>query len=1664
MATNNKTLNSHSQPVSQASIALDVNTPLSFRDWYNSHTGLISGQEYSQYNVYLTEWYQAKQAENQNSTSQLRLAYLSLLRQLQIFSTTAEVEQWYTQINFEDDREILIAIPYFARKLKDIALYYLQLREEVKKSKIRYNHIGTNKGIIQHLQELLLTNFTKKQTNSVTLPASLWVNIPELSSVKDTLTITVEELYDDHHYGDQSATLPASAYYDFNNITLKNFFETKNINLSSTEWIYKQGNTNISILDIVNNIEFASDIYTKYIGEEKYIDLLTQTNTPLVSTLTDFYSVFINEGINYFFWPYGPYKPDVSTITRYNSVALTAAKIENLGTSNTDIANADTIFTKTAEGIEGAWLRFKQFDEYDTVIETYLEGNKKTVFKFPYPGYGLSAENTNWTGPGLKYNSEFYYLDKDIKKTIEQEYWNFDISLSGADSIKIADTTLATQGAYASEKYDLADKIRLRKNAPTYTDSAAYGDIEEAWLYKMTKTDIPLTVGDNLIFWPYQRITNEASLPTYFPTDVTSICEPIALSGLSVPFATSSDSISSADIIYKLKNYTDNESQAVECAWLSGSSYANENYNGISQTGLNIIFTAGTITRFVWEGDNNTDINTVFKSIQHQPDCTFSTTASSYQDHTLCTCRSVLFTPFGHPGSKYTDNNSLADYIVEVTNNEVFDLDNWKDKNGTTYQTSSAFAYFKTNKKIGWGDGRWYSGSSVTNNTFKLQKGRAYIYNRTTDPKTQTPREFPFLVVRYPYNNNKNIWITATKTFDNTWVSLNTPSNMQLLPGDILLYKKIDKTSYSSLSSDTTNVTQSTAINYNSIWSNFDFLTVGENQLGVSQTVTVSYPNPYYPMGALDDPNLTEQYKQYPRVSFGNVVYADWELTDPYDSQSYIFNSTSFTFNPLVTGLYTVSVTALTAAQVVPNGTYAPGTTGFYIFTDIPAITATNYNIQTTTVVTSTYQRNVPGFVINTPLYGWNYNYGLPSKNSNGAKPYWAQGNTTYKDIISWGASFRLVDDYNVVTQPFFSEIVLETGNYIEYDRKYQKSITWYQPINYKIQVNENIWSAIEINTSAISNLEPLLYNLTNQVTLIPTENISPMQLRNVVQNEPVEVYYKAAGSFVWNISAIPEIDNEVFRSSILSRIVDPLRPWNNLTNRFNPSYAVYPAFDSLYSKNDKGGYFTPNHLGLSVYLNKDYTVSLSLSSSALSGIFENPDIHVGGRGFTKQDQPTPFTNIIDNNIWLKEPVVSGSIAGTIKKNVTKKYQKFLPYQSTYDTNPNIQTGIILPMSRQTPWGGNNDSEWTDTANKPQNFSGVVNTSAWSATQELKQLQNKQLDTWTTDIFGNQYGLYKNIANVAPYERRNVQGELWVRKNSQSVQSAQDALSAVFDSYTGLNLLNDLTGSGITKVDVFFDTLYIETTGVVLLEDLDYDYDTDTISSFIDNTRTLSLAVPIIPTLSRELTAGTAPLTGYNYGKVGDTWFFPQEKSVVISTCYISNSAIYPELYKLDINTKQFSKIFPVKNEDIISTTSLFANALSIERPVLTYSNTTNEFLYSVVVNNDHLVELVIKNLPQSNLITATTYIPTTQLNTTPSITHTLDLTATTLVTFTYQITATNNPTSYTIADSSFTWITVTDSGLFTGTPIISGTYNVPFTVSNSYGPIYYTLNITVSS
>lgn len=1678
-------LRRYARPRRTAAESSDEDTPLSFRNWSQSFQGIIPGQEYSLYNQYLTDWFFTK-SQNKNTTkTDIKLSYLKLLRQLQPFFQQEEIEQWYNGININNDKEVLLAIPFFAKKLKDVALYYFELRENVLKSKTQYNLIGSNLAIDLQIKEFLLNNYTQRSNTNITIPSQIWRKVPALSSIKDTLNIEIEELYDFHNYLDHSTTAPASSYYNFERDDFKNYFNLLNLPLTAANWIYSTGVFNVSgneITEIIDSINVAEEIINKYLGSNKSI-----ITTQGLSSKSFFYDIPISLGNNFFYWPSGVYKSNIEKLPRFVAQPLSSVGLETLATAGSSIEFADTIFVKTKNSTQGAWLRLNEFDITNPVMQAVFEGSSVNRFKYPFPGYGLSANDIPWTGFSLSSDPTFAYLEQSLKQEIENSYWSTAITLTSFNSLPINSTALIYSKAHAADYREFADRIRVWDQTPAYFNSVYSGPVQEAWLYKMTQTNISIASGtDSTILWPFFKIDPEQDYPTV-PETIYNHCIPTPLSSIQFEYATASSNISGADIIYKIQNYKNTATEATECAWLSGKNiyYPETRITAVLQPSLKGVFESGKYSKFLWQGENNTDCNSVFKPNKHQEDCKYFLNKNiTYKEPEFCTCKQVMFTPFGHPGNNFFDNNALCDFIIEDTfESNNIDFGNWRDSEGKSLLESNNFAWFKTNNKIGWELGEWITGTGQKG--LLLKQGRSYLYYRQNyrdiDPEV---RVMPEYVVRHNYKNfnvEKDItnfkWIQGKKTADGFWFSTDNEANFTVYSGDLLLYSHQPLTTFTIAKSALT--TQIISENRGSLWTNFDYLTINEDNNG--QEFILNFP--------LNINYSTDSISQIPNLKTENFVSVlMWSVSAPNKPTAFFRNTPTITIAPSLTGIYSFSVTAISATtlpprtvfsfEVQPTGTsiisatntFYYTNTGLYVFNNIPLVTAVS--LQSITYPTTSYGIGVPGFVLTTPLFGWDYNT-LTESNKTignvGAKPYWAKTilekneQTDFKGVESWGNYITLTDQYNFIVQPIMSDLVLNTGSYVEYKRNTNTRMAWNQSLEAKTTSNSRIWSTLEFNTTGSFNLPELVPSKTIDLITIPTTKPSTLLLESIVENEPVEIYYNAIEPFTWSVTAVPQIQETTVTTTSTQQITNITRPWNNLAYFYYPNVAVLPTVENLSSVSQFGGVFTPSNLGLTQYLNRDYTTSLNLTSTSLSGIFNTSNVFLNGRGVTKQDQNTPFDIDFENNVWLKEPAVATSIAGTIKKDIFKKYQKFIPYQSKFESNPRSKDGIITPTSRLTPWTGPTDSDWSDLQNYPTSFTGELNVDNWSNSQILKNT-NLLLDNWTTDIFGNQYGLYKNIKNTLPQNRKNVGGEIWVRKNSQKVLPSYSALSGVFDTYKTSSFYPELTGQGINHLEVFSDVMYIQTSGAVIFERLFYDFNNDNIFSLADDSRTISLAIPIQTNLNREFQNRAFRTT--NYAKAGEPWYTPEQKTVLLPICSLSGTLLRLELFNFDINNLTIKKVFPTNSNDITLLNSLTSlNLQNTNNPVLTYNKFKKQYVLSVLSQNnnsqDVIIETTLNNFFNIELENITVYEPSKfpVQPQPPTINQSLYITQSITTPINFQINVTNGAATFQSLNFP-PWVILTQTGLLSGNIPKIGSYTLPFIVSNNVGPVYQSIII----
>ena len=1710
-------------------------SPPSFKEWELKNVFVNSNQSYYEYNKYLKDWYNQQKKADSAILNDTRQKYLNLLQRLQIFFAEEEIEKWYSDINLNNQTELLLAIPFFAKKLKEISLYILKQREELKKVRSITEQDGTDKGFEALLYNYILTAFTKKNYAVGVAGSNFYTQLPDLSSINNKLQIEIEELYDSQTYFDHSPDVATTEYFDLTSSTLIDFLSSNSLSATDADWIYSIGNVDYAkdsafdesyIHTETNNLLAVRDIKDqKYLGDSlQQLSIIKQTaaNSSLYTFLTT--NLQVTPGSSLFYWTSSLTDKNIPLDITNASIGINDSSFISISSSETDFINADKIFKVTDTGVEGAWLQNISSRKVNTSMSVNLLPGKTTIFKFPYPGYGIEGEGLDWTGPSLQENNVlFNTLPQARKKSIYDKYWAFTTPTTAFDPIHIQQLQIPEAAAHPIFEY--ADKVLIIDKDTNSTSNGLF------WYYAPNKTDISIAGGDNYIYWPLGKLNNNK-----FPINISrDWCSSIALSSLSVKrsdFNSTDDNVfqeatpglrlEDADIIYKLRHPSDSLENALEVAWLSAKNI-NEYVtsftwtvsapvkSGPKQPSLSLKCEPGTYTPFIWSDDGvylpNSPvsdskvwpISAVFTYTDHSSACellrynpstplsaitNFTPVSASNVIHKKCTCRSIYYTPLGHPGQSYIDFNGNTDFIVRdmpIFNFEdpeaagtvlPFNIVDWlktypalssiktadllalQDRFLPTYlalsgslpkwQTltsfitstvldiSRSFTWFQLTTAatdVGWGPGRWvdYFGNTTS---LVLSAGTKYRYFRSNLNKdtTDTENYLPYYVVR---SNNlptrsEATWIKARKNKEGKWTSTNTVSDMVLNAGDVLVYNH--KNSYPILEISSTYVEQNTAANVTgTIWSNADYITTG-NDVVLAIPAQVPFPLPYndlqytnldqvlYPeitsvdwniirttyhfvnrdftkISQADNSTAKVNYYQARNLYTGTPTVPNQITSGPSNIRFYEYGDEQYTgelrdycyglSNTFGTGTssigrfradkalygYTLYVELVSAlpnnqytykrlATVLPKSSsvdFATSINEYSFISDIPSIPtskvesnfylpqtisiASNQIIQpevytltnlkdgsTTTYMGSgiivpvnpqtggttnlqfltgeqapasqvinnlgtifsftptvsgfftvnltayhssnssrdpvifdgvvpavtcvppgkyvdvSYETYLPkaNFMLNVPLSGYDICLKGSSLTAPFGKPYWA--NTKYNNGLVFANEYiKFVDDYNIQTQPTPADFFLKQDAEVQYTNEGFDIINWVQPLTYNFRINSNQWNKIVVNprtTVPITTNTNLARYINETVDMQPTEIPSSLVLEQYANGSMAKyIYYTTQQNIIpisvtaVNLAYKGILDTFNFNNSAIS--IKPLMPFANLSNRHYPTIATLPYIPALKSTRETGGLFTYKKLGALTYADNFIKTSYvsTTTSDSLTAFFNTTSYGLPDRGLTKTTQNTPLQFDTAESGWLKAFSLTERTLGDT--TVSKRYPKFIGYQSKEETTLLSDNGLVNLNTKLDPWKGSTDSTWDDNINYPPDFRGVLNVDDWKNNQ-IANYSDYKLYKWRTDVFGNQYGLYKQLSGVPLFSQKTLPGNLWIKTQYKKTKPANVALSAIYYNYQNLSFYNNLSSNQILDIDIFGDNLLLVTDTAAIFAKINYDYETDAFVGTVD--------------------------------------------------------------------------------------------------------------------------------------------------------------------------------------------------------------------------------------
>lgn len=415
----------------------------------------------------------------------------------------------------------------------------------------------------------------------------------------------------------------------------------------------------------------------------------------------------------------------------------------------------------------------------------------------------------------------------------------------------------------------------------------------------------------------------------------------------------------------------------------------------------------------------------------------------------------------------------------------------------------------------------------------------------------------------------------------------------------------------------------------------------------------------------------------------------------------------------------------------------------------------------TYTAGNTTFTTPSVSFVFNQKLDGWDYStssYALTSIGDKfGAKPFWGKmytkpENIFNKETIAYGGQVKFANGYVPLHQPEISNMKLNNNSYVEYLNVGSKNINWVQDLSFVVHLTGQQWNKLIINKDT-SNLSFAL-NGTNLLDLVVENTYEPSDivLESYSQFKPAKYNFflrNSAFNFkqdLYRVNSCP--DTLITLTS--AKVLDVVLPHMNLDNVHYPTVATFSIPANLTSKKDTGYYLTPDKLGVSHYRGRGYTIQIDPNSfsyvDSISAERLFLDLNKYGsrnRGLTKKDQVSPVSiNGIDNR-WMMHPFTSENMSGVVTDTVSN--QKFTPYQSNYEVNHTNELGLCLQNDDFQFW--NPLYEWTFKDSYPLSFRNEITVDSFVERSNKLLTSIGIMTNWRTDIFGNNYGLFKDYDN-----------------------------------------------------------------------------------------------------------------------------------------------------------------------------------------------------------------------------------------------------------------------------------------------------------------------------
>lgn len=167
---------------------LDKDDPYSYVQWLKYSNVMVSSSVdyFEQYTAYLNNWTVIHNKAEHVARSYVIESYKTLLKDITLKYTNDEEKRFLHNIDIENPRHLESALPFYATKIKQIALHYAYERDRIKQQKYSASSYGSTAGLEKSVALVVANAHTSPTNNTLTS------NIDPITVQR----VIIRELYD----------------------------------------------------------------------------------------------------------------------------------------------------------------------------------------------------------------------------------------------------------------------------------------------------------------------------------------------------------------------------------------------------------------------------------------------------------------------------------------------------------------------------------------------------------------------------------------------------------------------------------------------------------------------------------------------------------------------------------------------------------------------------------------------------------------------------------------------------------------------------------------------------------------------------------------------------------------------------------------------------------------------------------------------------------------------------------------------------------------------------------------------------------------------------------------------------------------------------------------------------------------------------------------------------------------------------------------------------------------------------------------------------------------------------------------------------------------------------------------------------------------------------